>query len=137
VLFRSHGEPRAPQDLLRHSCIGIRQGDEAYGTWRLSTGRGSRARTETVKTRGSLSTNDGEIAVRWALEGHGILMRAEWDIARHLQTGRLVQVLPGWLTPEADLYAVLPQRQQLSTRVRAFVDFVAEAFREAGVRSAG
>jgi LysR family transcriptional activator of dmlA len=24
-------------------------------------------------------TNDGEIAVNWALDGHGILMRAEWD----------------------------------------------------------
>jgi DNA-binding transcriptional LysR family regulator len=81
-----------------------------------------------VKTRGSLATNDGEIAVAWALDGHGILMRAEWDIARHLQSGRLVQVLPQWETPEADIYAVWPQRLQLSTRVRAFVDFVAESF---------
>jgi DNA-binding transcriptional LysR family regulator len=123
-----HGAPRSPADLARHDCIGIRQGDEAYGTWRLSTGKGSRRRTETVKTRGSLATNDGEIAVAWALDGHGILMRAEWDIARHLQSGRLVQVLPQWETPEADIYAVWPQRLQLSTRVRAFVDFVAESF---------
>jgi LysR family transcriptional regulator, transcriptional activator for dmlA len=126
------GTPTTPRDLVRHNCIGIRQGDEAHGTWRLATGKGARQRRETVKTRGNLSTNDGEIAVAWALEGHGILMRAEWDVARHLKSGRLVAVLPQWALPEADLYAVVPQRQQLSTRVRAFVDFVAEAFAALG-----
>jgi DNA-binding transcriptional LysR family regulator len=124
-----HGQPASPADLVRHACIGIRQGDEAYGTWRLSTGKGARRRTQTVKTRGNLSTNDGEIAVNWALAGHGILMRDEWDIDRHLRSGRLVSVLPQWETPEANLYAVYPQRLQLSARVRAFVDFLAAAFR--------
>ena len=131
-----HGTPKTPQDLLRHNCIGIRQGDEAYGTLRLSTGSGARRRSETVKTRGTLATNDGEIAVAWALEGHGILMRAEWDIARHLKSGRLVPVLPAWQTPEADVYAVVPQRLQLATRVRAFVDFIADEFAELEARAA-
>ena len=131
-----HGVPRTPQDLLRHNCIGIRQGDEAYGTLRLSTGSGARRRSETVKTRGTLATNDGGIAVAWALAGHGILMRAEWDIARHLESGRLVSVLPAWQTPEADVYAVVPQRLQLATRVRAFVDFIADEFAELKARAA-
>ncbi len=120
-----HGTPRVPNDLVRHNCIGIRQGDEAYGLWRLTTGTGSKARTEAVKTRGSLTTNDGEIAVAWALDGHGILMRAEWDIERHLRSGRLVAVLENHRSPEADIYAVYPQRHQLSARVRAFVDALA------------
>ena len=123
-----HGAPKTPADLVRHACIAIRQGDEAYGAWRLSTGSGRRRRTEQVKVRGHLTTNDGEIAVNWALDGHGILMRAEWDVERHLRSGRLVEVLPQWQTPEADVYAVWPQRQQLSVRVRAFVDFIAESF---------
>jgi len=121
------GQPRVPNDLAHHRCIGIRQGDEAYGMWRLSTGRGAAQRTEAVKTRGTLSTNDGEIAVNWALDGHGILMRAEWDIARYLRSGRLVQVLANYRTPDADIYAVYPQRHQLSARVRTFVDFIAAA----------
>ena len=122
------GTPKVPADLARHQCIGIRQGEEAYGVWRLSSGRGKQTHTEAVKTRGNLSTNDGEIAVNWALDGHGILMRAEWDIARYLKSGRLVQVLPQYYTPDADIYAVFPQRHQLAARVRAFVDFVAQAF---------
>ena len=120
-----HGIPKAPSELARHNCIGIRQGEQAYGVWRLASGRGRSADIEAVKTRGNLTTNDGEIAVNWALDGHGILMRAEWDIERFLRNGRLVQVLPQFFTPDADIYAVYPQRHQLAARVRAFVDFVA------------
>jgi len=120
------GTPRVPDDLTRHQCIGIRQGDEAYGLWRFTSTRGKKA--EAVKTRGMLSTNDGEIAVQWALDGHGILMRSQWDIARYLKSGRLLQVLPQFATPEADIYAVYPQRHQMSARVRAFVDFAAASF---------
>ena len=121
-----HGVPKTPHDLMRHNCIGIRQGDEAYGLWRLIARHGTKTRTAAIKTRGNLTTNDGEIAVNWALDGHGILMRAEWDINRYLRSGRLVQVLPQYETPGADIYAVCPQRHQLSARVRAFVDFLAE-----------
>ena len=123
-----HGVPKVPNDLTKHNCIGIRQGEEAYGVWRLASGRGKSATTEAVKIRGNLTTNDGEIAVNWALEGHGILMRAEWDIERHLRNGRLVHVLPQHHTPDANIHAVYPQRHQLAARVRAFVDFVALSF---------
>ena len=122
-----HGMPKVPHDLTRHNCIVIRQGEEGYGVWRLSSGRGKAVKTEAIKTRGTLTTNDGEIAVNWALEGHGILMRAEWDIERYLRNGRLVQVLPQFYTPDADIYAVYPQRHQMAARVRAFVEFVTQA----------
>ena len=122
-----HGVPKVPADLARHNCIGIRQGEDAYGVWRLSSGRGRHAVTEAVRIRGNLTTNDGEIAVNWALEGRGILMRAEWDIKRYLQSGRLRTVLPQFSTPDADIYAVYPQRHRAAARVRAFVDFVAQS----------
>ena len=119
-----YGTPKVPHDLARHNCIGIRQGDEAYGMWRLSLAK----RVEAVKVRGSLSTSDGGIAVSWALEGHGIVLRAEWDIARYLRSGRLVSVLDNYRAPPADIYAVYPQRHQGAARVRAFVDFLIDGF---------
>lgn len=128
-----YGVPKVPHDLTRHNCIGIRQGDEAYGVWRLSAGK----RTEAVKVRGNLNTNDGEIAVNWALEGHGILMRAEWDIAKYLRSGRLRPVLENYQTPPADIHVVYPQRHQLSARVRAFADFLAAHFEKSSTRAAG
>ncbi|HXZ10312.1 MAG TPA: LysR family transcriptional regulator [Paraburkholderia sp.] len=121
----SHGMPQTAHDLTRHNCIGIRQGDEAYGIWRLTSGRGASRKTEAVRIHGSLTTNDGEIAVKWALEGHGILMRAEWDLKPYLADGSLVRILPGHDTPNADIFAVYSQRHQMSNRIRAFVDFIA------------
>lgn len=122
-----YGEPKTPADLARHNCIGIRQGDEAYGVWHLTLGK----KKETVKVRGNLSTNDGEIAVAWALAGHGVLMRAEWDIAKYLRSGRLQQVLEHYQTPPADIYAVYPARHQTAARVQTFVSFVHDALKSA------
>jgi LysR family transcriptional regulator, transcriptional activator for dmlA len=123
-----HGEPKSPAELRKHNCISIRQGDEAYGLWRLFSGRATERDAESVKVRGNLTTNDGEIAVNWALDGHGILLRAAWDIERYLESGRLVEVLPGYKTPDADIYAVYAPRHQLSARIRTFVEFLGERF---------
>jgi LysR family transcriptional activator of dmlA len=129
----NRGTPKVPHDLTRHDCIGIRQGGDAYGTWRLSLGKHAQA----IKVRDYLSTNDGEIAVKWALDGHGILLRAEWDITKYLRSGRLVQVLENYHTPAADIYAVYPARHQHSARVKAFVDFLARHFEKPSTRAAG
>ena len=122
------GTPKTPADLARHDTIAIRQGDEAYGVWRLRSGK----RTETVKVHGPLSSNDGEIAVQWALAGHGIVLRAEWDVARYLKSGRLREVLPNWQTPPADIYAVYPVQVQGAARVKAFVEYLARHLGKGG-----
>ncbi|ANN66648.1 LysR family transcriptional regulator [Bordetella bronchialis] len=119
-----HGEPKSLADLPGHACIDIRHGDETHGVWRFRQGR----KTLTVKVNVHMSTNDGEIAVHWALEGHGIILRAEWDVARHIAAGRLRQVLPRYRTYPADIYAVYPPRHQYAGRVIAFVDFLQQAF---------
>jgi DNA-binding transcriptional LysR family regulator len=81
-----------------------------------------------VKVGGPLSSNDGESAVRWAIEGHGILLRSLWDIGPDLAAGRLRRILPGWQSAPADVYALYPERMHLSAKVRAFVDFLGERF---------
>ncbi len=116
--LRAAGQPAYPHDLTQHQCIVLRQNDAAYGNWRLSRGK----QTDTVKVHGKLSTNDGEVALNWALEGRGILMRAEWDVAKYLRSGRLVQVLADYETPSADVYAVYLERLNLSAKVAYFVD---------------
>ena len=128
------GSPRTPRELLRHACIVVRQGDDAYGQWRFTPvreGRGGTEQpagpTESLKIRGHLTTNDGTAAVQWALDGHGILLRAAWDVAPYLGNGQLVQLLQDHRSPEADIYAVYPEAHRGSVRVRALVDFVCEA----------
>ncbi|MEK7317440.1 MAG: LysR substrate-binding domain-containing protein, partial [Pseudomonadota bacterium] len=122
-----HGEPASPRALTQHRCIVIRESEAAYGTWHLQHQQ-STARQETVKVRGMAATNDGEVAVNWALQGHGIVLRSEWEVAPLLRSGRLRQVLPDWSAQAADIHAVYLSRDKLSARVRAFVDFLAERF---------
>jgi len=118
------GTPEHPRELGRHNCIFIREADETYGTWHLKSG----AQHESVKVRANLSTNDGSSALAWALKGHGILLRSQWDIAEHLRNKRLVPILKDWHTPNADIYAVFHTANQLPAKVRAAVDLLAKEF---------
>jgi LysR family transcriptional activator of dmlA len=127
------GAPLRPADLQSHDCIVIRESDETYGSWSLSSG----TRAETLKVRGRVSTNDGAAALEWALDGHGILLRSEWEAAAYLRSGRLQQVLADWTLPAANIVAVYPTRLNLSARTRSFVEGLAEWFanqRQTGAR---
>lgn len=119
--LREHGAPQNLADLASHRCIVHRQNDEAHGVWRFENG-------DVVKVHGALSSNDGDIVLGWALDGHGILVRSEWDLARYVDSGRLAIVLPRHALPSADLFVVYPSRRNLAARTRAFVDFLAAQF---------
>jgi DNA-binding transcriptional LysR family regulator len=120
-----HGMPAVPRDLLSHQCIVTRENATA-SSWHLTNGK----QQETVKVRGQLSTNQGEIAMDWALAGRGVLLRSEWAMAPQLQTGELKRVLAPWVGPSADIHAVYHQRHHLSAKVRFFLDFLIERFSE-------
>jgi DNA-binding transcriptional LysR family regulator len=118
------GTPERVEDLVRHRCIIHRQNDDAYGVWRYIQGD----HTEALKVKGALSSNDGDIALRWALDGHGILIRSEWDLAKYLQSGRLKLVLADTLLPSADLFVYYPSQRNQTARARAFIDFLIDHF---------
>jgi len=121
-----HGAPANLTDLARHRCIIHRQNDDAHGTWRFM----HQEHTEVVKVHGMLSSNDGDIVLGWALDGHGILIRSEWDLARYLDSGRLRIVLPEFTLPAADLFVYYPSRRNQTIRARAFIDFLVEHFQK-------
>ena len=129
--LRRFGEPLEPADLSRHRCIVLRENDETFGTWHLRSG----SRHETVKVSGPLSTNDGDCALAWALDGHGILLRSEWDAAPYLRSGRLRPVLQAWTPPPADIHLVFATRTHLPAKTRAFVDFLVEWFDGSNIAS--
>src|SRR5471030_528050 len=118
--LRRHGEPQTLAELAQHRCIIHRQNDDAYGIWRFTRNR----KSEVVKVHGKLSSNDGDIALGWALDGQGLLIRSEWDLAKYFDSGRLQQVLPAYTLPPADLFVYYPGQRNLSARVRTFIDFL-------------
>jgi DNA-binding transcriptional LysR family regulator len=121
-----HGTPKTLADLAKHRCIIHRQNDDAYGIWRFV----HKDHTEVVKVHGSLSSNDGDIVLGWALDGHGILIRSEWDAAKYLDSGRLRVVLPEFQLPAADLFVYYASRANQPVRTRAFIDFLVEHFKK-------
>ncbi|MEP6722733.1 MAG: LysR substrate-binding domain-containing protein [Variovorax sp.] len=118
------GEPVSPLELTKHQCIFIRESDETFGTWHFANG----TRRETVKVRGSLSTNDGESATTWAIAGHGILMRSQWEAAPFLREGALRLILPEWHLPPADVFLVFQSKSNLAAKTRALIDFLLASF---------
>lgn len=118
------GRPAVPQDLSHHQAIALRQNDETANLWRLTKDD----QTQAIRVPVKLSTNDGHVALQWAIEGHGLLMRAQWDLAKHLRSGELELVLPDYQTPPADIYAVYLQKARLATRVSLFLDYLEESF---------
>ncbi|MEQ6437796.1 LysR substrate-binding domain-containing protein [Comamonas sp. w2-DMI] len=120
------GLPRGIAELSAHDCLVIKERDHPFGVWKLRAG----AEERTVKVTGPLSANHGEIAVQWAVDGHGIVLRSVWDVAALLQSGQLVQVLPEW-RQEANVWAVYPTRLDRSAKVRACVEFLQDYFRQA------
>ncbi|VXB22893.1 LysR substrate-binding domain-containing protein [Massilia sp. 9I] len=121
-----HGMPKALKELATHQCLAIKERDHPLGTWRLRGRHGE----ETVRVSGALSTNHGEIALRWAVEGAGIVLRSLWDARSYLDDGRLVQVLPEYTQP-ASVWAVYPQRLAGSGRVRVCVDYLRQHLAQA------
>lgn len=117
-----HGIPKTLGDLAKHRCIVHRQNDDAYGVWRFLID----GRTEIVKIHGAMSSNDGAIVQGWAIDGQGVVIRSEWDVAKYLENGQLQRILPDFTLPSADLYAYYPSKQNLPTRVRTFINFLVE-----------
>jgi len=118
------GRPVVPQDLSSQQAIALRQNDETASLWRLTKDD----QTQAIRVPVKLSTNDGHVALQWAIEGHGLLMRAQWDLAKHLRSGDLELVLPEYETPPADIYAVYLQKARLATRISLFLDYLEESF---------
>ena len=82
------GAPAQAEDLLGsdHNCLLLRfpGSKEFYWTLQMPTGP---ARFE---VKGQFDSDDGDVLIEWALQGHGIINRPAFEIADHLHTGRLV-----------------------------------------------
>ncbi|WP_020693859.1 LysR family transcriptional regulator [Noviherbaspirillum massiliense] len=128
--LKKHGTPKALADLVSHRCIVIRERDQDFGRWKLSGPDG----TETVRVGGPLSANNGELVHRWAIDGHGIILRSIWDVGPSLENGDLVRVLPQY-RQEADVWAVYPSRLSSSAKVRVCVQFLEQWLNKPARRS--
>lgn len=121
--FEAHGRPATPADLKHHNCIRFSLSGHA-DQWEFSQG----GHTERVDITARYSVASS-LAVRDALrQGFGISLIPLPYVESDLKEGRLHTALNDWTTVETTLYAVYPSRQHLAPKIRAFLDFLVEAF---------
>ncbi len=116
--FTDRPRPTSLADLADHHCIVIRENETDYAIWRFGKSDDETA----VRVHGSMISNDGDIATRWCLEGHGLIMRSLWQVAPFMRDGTLELVLPDVPTPAADIYALYPSVGYPLRRILAALD---------------
>lgn len=122
--LQRRGIPNSLDDLSSHDCLVLKERNNAFGLWSLTKG----GVEESVRVSGPLSSNNGEIVLRWALSGAGIILRSLWDVKPMLESGELVQVLDEY-TQSANVWAVYPTRVSQSAKLRVCIEFFEEHFR--------
>lgn len=122
-----HEAPRTPADLASHECLVYSHRDR----WRFRSAAGE----EWVTVSGRLRANNGDVLRTAALAGLGLAQLPSFIVAADLASGALEVVLEEYEARPASIWALYSSTRHLSTKVRTFVDFLAERF--AGDGAAG
>ncbi|HWD22254.1 MAG TPA: LysR family transcriptional regulator [Burkholderiales bacterium] len=121
--LRRHGEPRTPADLAQHNCLLAR---DFSSSWEYKDPDG---RPGVVRVTGRYVCDNWEVLRQWALSGMGVALKSTWDVRRHLESGALVPLLPGYtFHTDVAIYAVYPHRRHLPAKTRVFIEFLVESF---------
>jgi len=119
--FIRHGRPLEPDELRSHQCLTFP--DMA---WRFQYPDGVR----TIKAQGNWCSDNGRALVAAAERGLGLVRMTDYYMAAHLQRGELEAVLEDYEVQDAATWIVYPARDQLPTRVRFLIDFLAERLKQ-------
>lgn len=123
------GTPRTVADLAAHNLIGFNFA-RTFEEWPFREGVG----IVTVPATGTIQAGDGEISRELAVAGVGLARHALFHVGDDIAAGRLVRVLehlnPG--DTEAVHAVYLGQGGHLPSRIRAFIDYLAQHVRLRG-----
>lgn len=84
-----------------------------------------------ISLRGPVSVNSASGYGACCLAGLGFVQAPRYNFEKELQSGELVEVFPDWQPPPMPVYVLYPHARQLSSRVRVFVDWLAERMKAA------
>lgn len=119
--LKRHGAPKTPEDIAQHSCLEYTYA-RTSDVWHL-TGKNQ---DHAISIAGAIKADNGDMLRLAAVSGAGLTFLPEFIVAEDLATGRLVQVLKGFTSPNFGIYAIYPSRKHLSAKVRTFVDLLTE-----------
>ena len=123
--FARHRPPERPQDLSGHSCMHFTP-YHRYDEWTFN----DHGRMIGIRIHGRIRTDNQEALMDAVLAGTGLAILPTWLVRRHLESGHLQRVLTEFEGPRTPVYAVFPRAGIPPNKVRAFVDFLAERYRQ-------
>lgn len=118
------GVPRLPADLAHHDCLLY-----TYLASRDAWSFAERDGTASVMVSGSLRANNGDVLRLAALAGLGLVQLPSFIVGADLARGALETVLVDYEDRSTAIWALYSPTRHLSTKVRAFVDFLSQRFR--------
>ncbi|WP_115718338.1 LysR family transcriptional regulator [Gallaecimonas mangrovi] len=114
----ANGSPTDIDDLHQHQCLKYRRGGVTY--WPI--------KGKNIAIDGPLESNNGEVLTYAAEAGLGIAFQPSFLVDDSIKAGRLKVVLPGQQLLQLGIYGVYPARRHLPAKVKAFLDFLAQAW---------
>ena len=119
-----HGTPAHPADLEKHVCLAYSNlPNPGTWSWQDSTGK-----ENSVRIPVGLRANNGDFLCAAAIAGKGLILHPTFYLHEAVAGGLLQPILTGYVWPRPSAYALYPPTRHLSTRVRAFVDFLVNRF---------
>lgn len=79
---------------------------------------------KSVQVKNVMMSNNSSLELAFAVAGQGIVSLPQFCLNDELETGKLVQLFTDLPTTYIDVFVVYPTRKHLSTKVRAFIDFI-------------
>ncbi|ESX91041.1 LysR family transcriptional regulator [Mesorhizobium sp. LSHC412B00] len=124
-LIAKHGKPTRPQDLANLPCI-VDTNGRSLANWRF---RGDGEESVSVNVSGPIEVNSPMAARAAAVSGLGFTILPDFIAAPDLASGLLVSLLDDRIQSGSGIFAVYPHRRYLPAKVRVFVDFLVQWFK--------
>tara|TARA_R110001583_G_scaffold25803_2_gene93359 strand:+ start:3531 stop:4412 length:882 start_codon:yes stop_codon:yes gene_type:complete len=119
--IKKRGKPNQPQQLVQYNCLcgSIRK-------WHFKHKDSPIA--QDVAVTGSLTSANGHILCKAALEGLGIVRLNALYTDKYLQSGKLIPIFDQWQTPSIPVSLIYPKVRYKTKRIQVFVDFLIDWF---------
>lgn len=122
-----HPPPQKPSDINQHECMAYMKPGEQYA-WHFWREVGEDIETVYFKPRHV--TNNGMALLELARLGEGIALLDDYTVHHDLLQGSLVRLMPDIrisnATFEEGMYATILDTPMVPTKIRLFLDFVAD-----------
>jgi DNA-binding transcriptional LysR family regulator len=116
------GSPANGGNLLadKHDCLNLRYPGAPEFQWPLQTPDG----VKRFAVKGPFESDDGDVLTNWALEGHGIVLKPEYEVADYLADGRLVRLLENEPPVPIQMACLYSHRRHQDPKARLIIDFM-------------